>query len=813
MGNYIHSSVRAVCAIGMVILLTALALDASTLRIVKGTITDIDTHAPVAGVTVQIPGTGVATSTNDQGQFRLLVSADSCELKFSHIAYYSERIPLRFADSITTLDLALHSAVIEVQGQVVSAHDYDAAQRIILEAIKRKKDILSRIHDYHFDAYTKLLVRDLKKPDSTNIFLLTETQVSCFWEQPDKYKEVITARRQSANISADNNLVTVGQILNFNKNRIDIADYQVVSPTATDALDSYNYYLIDTVEVDGRRVFVLEVEPKSQVQPLFEGTIHIADSTFDVVAVDVGFNKGFRLGMLQNPRYSQRFAQFEKEYWMPIEIRFSGRVKLSIPIPGFPSELSFAHVASLYGFSFETGTPKGTFNEYSLQVSEKADDHDTLRWNSSQVIPLTDHEANAYRRIDSIKHAPKPLGRQLLVAAVALPFIALTKDDFFHFNRVEGAYLGIGGTLTKVLPHTEIRFKTGYALSAKYWQHNYGVSREVWHARRVWGGISYSDEIVSRPTVTSPWGGHMTIPALFAKQDPFDYYYRRGFSLTGRGKLLPFTTLRVGYHDYRHRSAAATTDFSLFNKNDSTKEYPATINGVPSTVRENPSIVDGTMRTLSASLTYDSRKLIDSKGRDFVESSPQYLVVTAGTEIAAPDFIANDFSFKRYSLSVTARHAVFGLGASSVSLYAGTSSGTLPPQKYFSMPFGTDILAVGTGFQTLQTINFGGSRVASILYEHDFDRLLWGKSGLPLIKRIPFTLSVHGGAFWSDFKDHPLQPGDERIRLAPTAYTEVGFSIGNLTPFMNPFNLALQFTWQVSAYDTHKFSLMWGFKL
>ena len=86
----------------------------------------------------------------------------------------------------------------------------------------------------------------------------------------------------------------------------------MVTPTATDALDSYNYYLIDTVEVDGRRVFVLEVEAKSQVQPLFEGTIHIADSTFDVVAVDVGFNKGFRLGILQNPRYSQRFAEFDK---------------------------------------------------------------------------------------------------------------------------------------------------------------------------------------------------------------------------------------------------------------------------------------------------------------------------------------------------------------------------------------------------------------------------------------------------------------------------------------------------------------------
>ena len=46
--------------------------------------------------------------------------------------------------------------------------------------------------------------------------------------------------------------------------------------------------------------------------------------------------------------------------------------------------------------------------------------------------------------------------------------------------------------------------------------------------------------------------------------------------------------------------------------------------------------------------------------------------------------------------------------------------------------------------------------------------------------------------------------------LSYKAYRELGFGVGNLTPYLAPFNLALFFTWQLSDYDTNDFWITWG---
>jgi hypothetical protein len=81
------------------------------------------------------------------------------------------------------------------------------------------------------------------------------------------------------------------------------------------------------------------------------------------------------------------------------------------------------------------------------------------------------------------------------------------------------------------------------------------------------------------------------------------------------------------------------------------------------------------------------------------------------------------------------------------------------------------------------------------------------------LKHVPFKLSVHGGAFWTDFVNHTAQPGDENVRIAPRAYSEIGFGLANLTPFLMPINMALYFTWQLSDYDTSLFQISLGVKL
>ncbi len=93
---------------------------------------------------------------------------------------------------------------------------------------------------------------------------------------------------------------------------------------------------------------------------------------------------------------------------------------------------------------------------------------------------------------------------------------------------------------------------------------------------------------------------------------------------------------------------------------------------------------------------------------------------------------------------------------------------------------------------------------------HDFDRQLLRRSRIPLLRDLPFTVSVHGGVFWTDFRAHRGNPGDEFLVVAADPYAELGFGVGNLTPWLTPLNLAAWFTWQVSGYATERFTFRVG---
>jgi hypothetical protein len=152
---------------------------------------------------------------------------------------------------------------------------------------------------------------------------------------------------------------------------------------------------------------------------------------------------------------------------------------------------------------------------------------------------------------------------------------------------------------------------------------------------------------------------------------------------------------------------------------------------------------------------------------------------------------------------------MLGLGVTTLSVYAGGSDGELPPQRYFTIDHGNGVLQDESTFSTMDARNFSGDRTAVLYLYHDFDNSLFLKSGLPLIKKIPFTLSMHGGVFWTEFKGRAYYVNPEIS--AETPYAEAGFGVGNLTPFLMPFNLGLWFTWQLSDYETNDFAMRLGF--
>ncbi len=764
------------------LLISFIAAAAGRAAVVTGHVASGKDSVSLAGVTVRVPGTSQTMLTNESGAYRLRLDPGKYQLRFSHVAHHSVVRDITIGAEDLSLDVFLPPALIEIPGTRVYTRAYDPAQRIIVEAIRRKKEILNRLGSYYFDAYTRLVVENASKPDSESIMLITESQMKGFWEKPDKYKEIITARKVSSNIDPEGTLVTIGEILNFNSNRIEIDQYSIVSPTATDALKYYNYYLIDTVYIDDKLIFRLELEPVNNNNPLFVGTIDIVDSTFEIVGVECGFSEGFDIPYIDSITYYQHFSRLADQYWMPTEIGFSAQFDL--PIPGLP-RFDADYVASLHNYSFEIVHQPGTF-DYVLEVDANADDVDSAVWYSGQLIPLTPREQRAYDRIDSLKNIPKPAWRKILNLTLMAVTLASFEKNIFHFNRVEGAYLGISGSKRKLLPKTALSFKTGYAFSRKKWQHSYSARYRLWPRRLVDIGVTYTDDIVPMPSMMSE-GYNPTLMSLFSKTDPLDYYHIRGVELNTDAKISKGVYLRLGYRDQRHYSESNHTNYGFFNRD--------------SDHRPNPQVLDGAMRSGFARITFDSRPVARLKDEEVTYSDIPMTRVQFEVESASPDLIDNDFDFLTQTVRLQRRQRTLGAGVTTINLMLAASSRALPPQRYFNIDFGDDFFGNGINFKTLADENFKGNQAAFAYGWHDFGKRLFRRSGVPLIRSLPFSLAVYGGVFWTDFVNHTPMPGDEDIRVARKMYAEIGLSLGNIPPF----GLQMLFTRQLSDYDTNDF--------
>ena len=756
--------------------------------VIEGTVYDFDSGEAIPVVSIRVEGTGKSMATNDDGRYRLRLDNGTYKLKFSHIAHHSETIEVTIGDSTIIQDVKLKPSMMILKGIKAYTRAFDPAQKIIAEAIRHKEEILNKINSYSFKAYVKVVIQNRSK-DSANILMIAESQTVSRWEHPDRYKEIILARKQSANIKGAANMLGIGGLMNFNQNRLDFGENLVVSPTAKDALDYYNYYLLDTFYIDSQPVFHLEIEPRSSTRPLFVGTIDIADSTYEVVGVDVGFNRAFDMPMVDSLTYSQRYAEFENNFWMPIEIRLGGNA--NIPIPGIPP-LSFAYIGTPHDYLFNLVHQEDTFDEFIIEVDKDADNVDSAQWLAGQIVPLTENELSGYKRIDSLERAPKPLWKKALMLPLGLLAAATFGENIFHFNRVEGVYLGLATGKSDILPRLDISLKTGWAFRGEIWQNRFGAGYYLSEKRRRKIFFGYEKEVVKRPALMPDSRENATLLSISDKTDPNDYFLEEGFYFGYRTYLSPTIEIATTYKDYLQSSLENSTEFSLFRRS---KKH-----------RPNPAINDGRLRSLSFVTVWDTRPLMKNKNHIIKLDAAIYTVVRAGFEYAGPDFMKNDFHYKRYYLSLNHNQRLSGFGQSRIYVVGGLSDGDLPPQRNFMFDHSGYIFSRPISFKTMGEYNFEGNRAGAVYIHHDFGRNLFESSRIPIIKDIPFAIGIHGGAFWISNKGDNNSEVISYHKVADKAYFEIGFSIGRITPF----RYRLYFTWQLSDYATEKFAITLG---
>jgi hypothetical protein len=269
-----------------------------------------------------------------------------------------------------------------------------------------------------------------------------------------------------------------------------------------------------------------------------------------------------------------------------------------------------------------------------------------------------------------------------------------------------------------------------------------------------------------------------SLTALLDKNDYADYYRAEGWTAFLTYEAGEAVRLRASFADEDHSRAPITTHYSLIRHRH--------------LFRPNPQAVGGTLHAVSLNI---------GLGRERV---PFDLVTNNGLDILAEyssSDIGSDFTFGRYEAIGTINVATFARRflfppSLRVRVAAGTSTGTLPPQRTFSLESQSSSFAPFGTMKAMEEKEFRGTSYIALNMEHNFRSLPFLALGMSFLSENAIELIVHGGVAKS-WNDGPLA-----LNTTGSLYAEAGFGISRILDLFR-----CDFTWRFTTPWNFRFCL------
>lgn len=712
-------------------------------KTIHGIVTDMQTGDTLPSANILIKDTFRGTITNSNGQFSLTIpdSLLPATLVIRYIGYETQE---RTIDPQTPSQqrISLKPSVTELQEIVVT--NEDPAVRIMREVIKRKQQWRREIKTYKAEAYTRQTLYN-----DTAIVSITESVSEVFWDKEKGHREVQKSKRQTANIEAASNFAGVSYLPNFYDDNIEIADFKLVGITHPDALKFYDFKLVDQTSIDNQTVYEIEVKPARKLQPLFEGTAQILADEYALLEVDLVPNDVVKFPppvKSFSTSYKQQFNNFGKDFWLPVDVRIDGDIKIKMVGLDFPT-IRFKQRSRITNYSVNTTLPDSLYqDENRFSVDSTTVESDSLIIHQINTIPLSSEEKLAYDTLDStatLKKAFKPSG-----------FLAKLVDDdennkntgsngFFSFlntvpgnfvpdtryNRVDQIYLGLKYSLDTT-EWLNIRARGGYSSGYKEWNYGGGFSLQWLQTKHlsasIGGNYRAGTETRFSSHIYNPY--YTIIPNLLGHRGYFDYYRTEGYRIFSMLNFHNNLSVKAGFNHENHISLSTTTAYDFL--------------GEPDNFQINPPISEGTMHSVDIITGYN----LDEKYNFGVTGQKKVRLAIEHSS----DALGSDFNFTRYTGLVTWSFPTFYQrrflpNTLNINLKAGTYSGNLPPQKW-GIVDGT--IGSTAPFGVIKTIShrpYEGDQYLTISAEHNFRTIPFEILGLqPLVNR-NIGLIVFGG--------------------------------------------------------------------
>lgn len=756
---------------------------------VSGIIADLNTNKKLSFVTVKVADTAFGTTADEDGKYFIRLNPGGYKLVFSYIGYFTDTVSVYIEDKDIERNIFLKPS--ELLTEEINVYGEDPAYEIIRKAIAYKKKFKSTLNEYEYNAYSKFVIRsnqssiveqdvveDAEKKDKTPIFGILESETKGYFKKPDQEKQIVTAKRETANITRG---FALPLIVNFYNEDLDFNEFKIPTPLSDNAFNHYDYRLKGTTSIDSLIIYKIEVINTSENQPLLKGTIYIADSIFALMRVDLSTNEAAKPLGINKLNFKQKFSTFTDykntgtEYWMPTDVQIFADGSFAAIIK-FEAEV-FSIVSH---YDLNKKAPKGIFDEFVVKVLPDAKKDSTF-WKKNQLIKNTTEEKKAYTKIEvETKKAEKSINLSPFSIGYGKLFSSNTVD-YYHFNRVEGSALGFNLNYLSRKRRVRVNSEYTYGTSDNSGKFNISYSQRFLNDRR----FILSADIYKKlfPLSTQNFLGvtrfYNTVTSLFNKLDNFDYYYGTGYNLEARYKIIPQLGVYMNYNQEGQKTAYKNTNYSFFKKDEN---YNA-----------NPGINDAYQRVFGVGFNIDPNEFrsIDWGDGDISRIKySRYPSLDFGFKFSGINVFTSTYNYRAFTASIKGQNYFNRFINIKYIIGGELMTGDVPFQSLAYFKTSTGRLDVGIGFNALNYQEFLGDKIFYLNFANNFGKILWG--GIPFMSKWNLIGLFNMGRNEISNSNYELAPY-KSFTISQGMYMEAGFGVSRILDI-----LRIDFAWRLN---------------
>ena len=782
----------------LLLLILPFGLMAQTTK-VRGIVIEAGTGEPIPYASVLFEGTSIGVSTDEEGRYYLETHDTTAVVLTAQMLGYrsvSTRIAVgSFSEINFSLELdadQLTAARIKPDDRYIrfilrqidehrSQHDPDLGEdwsvriysKIELDATHAEWLATGKV-------FGKLLGDVLKYRDTSAVtgasyipIMISETFSEKYHTQdPQMEKEVILANRISG-VDPDNFMrqYTGSYLLktNFYKSTITLFNLDVPSPAAAYGHAFYNYFLVDSLQMDGRKSYCLRFHPKRGVtSPTFDGELYIDAEDYGIRSAHVALSKVSNVNWIRHINIDTDSRRTDSGTWFPKEEKLF--IDFSIAVSDSSKILSFLGNRELhYGEPGSRVMPREALESPDVVITSNAVDLDPDVWESARPVPLTAREQGIYDMVDELqqKRAYKTwytVFRSLIVGYVEGERTEVAYGPWAQtvkYNATEGWHVGVGFRTTKLFsPCVRLTGKLGYGFRDHLVKGGgsieYLIRRDKTRKLTLSGDYDYKQLGQGSAGITQP----NMFNSLLAGRSGDKQTLMRQFSLNYEHE---FTTVFTGFLGLESQRLYGNDMVPLYAP-DSTRVRSVSANQV----------------RLSMRFAWQER--INRGHFDKAHIFTRYPVIGIDLMAGIPGITADDCRYFRGEFSFDWKIPAGAFGFSNVHIGAGAILGDVP-YPFLKLHEGNQSIFLDkTAFTCMDYYEFASDRWVSTLYEHNLNGLILGR--IPLIKKLDLREIITVKVAWGTMSE-ANRKGTSVLPIAGLStlekpYVEVGAGLSNL---------------------------------